>query len=75
MMEAKKGGGVAYAKLLAPPRNSDADDTPATKWFIVVIKLPKMRVCRAMPAPEATAATAAMHWSVRSMFDPYRKIL
>lgn len=69
------GRGDAYAKLPASSRKPDADDTPATKSFIVVMKLPKMKVCRAIPAPEATAATAAMHWSMWSMLDPYRKIL
>lgn len=67
--------GDAYAKRPAPSRKPDADDTPATKSFMVVMKLPKMKVCMAVPAPEATAATAAMHWSMWSMFDPYRKIL
>lgn len=39
---------------------------PLAKSVMVVIKAPKMRFCRATPAPEPMAATMAMPWSVYS---------
>jgi len=45
------------------------------KLVMTVTNSPKMRVWRAIPAPEARAAMAAIAWRVYSNEPAYRKIL
>ena len=43
--------------------------------MMAVMNSPKMRVCRAMPAPDAMAAEMAMPWRVYSRVPANLKIL
>lgn len=47
---------------------------PVVKSTMTVMKAPKMRFCKAIPAPEAIAAKMAMPWRVYSNLPANVKI-
>lgn len=64
-----------YASSPASSRKSSGSDFPETKSTMTVMKAPKMRFCKAIPAPEAIAAKIAMPWRVYSKLPANVNIL
>lgn len=71
----KTEAGKTYASSLASSRNVSGADLPETKSVMTVMNSPKMRFCRAIPAPEAMAATMAIACRVYSRGPANVKIL
>lgn len=63
-----------HASWAASVRNFSGVDCPETNWVIAVMKRPNMRFCRAIPAPDAIAATTEMPCRVYSTWPAYVKI-
>ena len=64
-----------YASSPASSRKSPGSDFPVVKSTMTVMKAPKMRFCKAIPAPEAIAAMMAMPWRAYSTLPAKVNIL